>query len=79
LQLHATVSLLLARALMRPRALAGNAAQMAWSALLALPAWLAPYEGTARDAPSDATPLSLADDALGDAGLALWLAKRSRR
>lgn len=54
-------------------------AQMAWSALLALPAWLAPYEGAARDAPSDTAPLSLADDAMGDAGLALWLAKRSRR
>ena len=55
---------------------------MALSALRALPAWLSPFEGAARDAPSSAdfAPLSLfADDALGDAGLALWLVKRRRR
>jgi hypothetical protein len=67
---------------MRPRT-----AQMAFSALRALPAWLAPFEGArraegaARDAPpaADPPPLSLDDDAMGDAGLALWLATRPRR
>ena len=54
---------------------------MAFSALRALPAWLTPFEGSARDTPAaaDPPPLSLDDDAMGDAGLALWLAMRPRR
>jgi hypothetical protein len=55
---------------------------MALSALRALPAWLAPFEGAARDMPSAADPAALLspdDDVLGDAGLALWLARRPRR
>jgi len=48
---------------------------MAMSALRALPVWLAPFEASASGA-DDPAPLSLADDALGDAGLALWLARR---
>ena len=60
---------------------APRAAQMAFSALRALPAWLAPFEGGARDTPAaaDPPPLSMDDDAMGDAGLALWLATRPRR
>ena len=56
-----------------------NGAQMALSALRALPAWLAPFEGASRGAAtSDPPPQLLDDDVMGDAGLALWLATRLR-